>query len=257
MADAAPSSRLRAWRRLAAIALLLAFYLPPHGLWRLVGASSPWPRRFLSSAARAAGADVRIVGTPLRGPVLYAANHLSWLDILVLAGATGTRFVAKGEVEGWPLIGWLATLNRTIFVARAERGRVQEQAEALRIALGETQPVTLFPEGRTSDGLQMLPFRASLFAAVTSAPGRLQVQPVAIDFGAEAPMVAWPDEFSAGADMMRLMALPGRRHVTLHFCTPIDPALLPDRKAVAAMAQARVAEALGRTALGGKCPSGV
>ncbi|HLL31708.1 MAG TPA: 1-acyl-sn-glycerol-3-phosphate acyltransferase, partial [Allosphingosinicella sp.] len=74
-------------------ALLLC--LPLHYLWKLTGRSSPWPRRFLGWVGRIAGMRVRIVGAPIERDVLFVANHLSWLDILVLAGASGTAFVSK------------------------------------------------------------------------------------------------------------------------------------------------------------------
>jgi 1-acyl-sn-glycerol-3-phosphate acyltransferase len=83
-------------RTLAMVAALLVC-LPLHYLWRLLGRRSPWPRRFLGWVARAAGMRVRVVGAPLRRDVLFLANHLSWLDILVLGGASGAAFVAKAE----------------------------------------------------------------------------------------------------------------------------------------------------------------
>ena len=108
---------------------LFAGYLLVHALWRLAGRRSPWPGRFLGAAARASGLRVRVEGTPLRRHALLLANHVSWLDVLVLGGASGARFVAKAEIEGWAGIGWLAGLNRTVYVARAERGRVVVTAE--------------------------------------------------------------------------------------------------------------------------------
>ena len=67
--------------------------------------------------ARIVGARPRIVGTPRRHNVVFVSNHLSWIDILLLAGATGSAFVAKAELRGVPLVGWLCTLNATIFAA--------------------------------------------------------------------------------------------------------------------------------------------
>jgi len=145
----------RARRRVALIGLLIGFYLPLHGLWRLCGRWSPWPTRFLREAGWAAGIDVRIVGTPVRRDVLIVANHLSWLDILILAGASGTRFVAKDEVTHWPVLGFLSGLNRTVYVSRGQRADVRAQADHIRSALADGQPVALarrlvaaFAEGR-------------------------------------------------------------------------------------------------------------
>jgi len=227
---------------------LLLLHVPLHGLWRLLGQPSPWPRRFLDAAARAAGVDFHVAGTPLKRDVLFVANHLSWLDILIVAGATGARFVAKDEVEGLPLIGWLAGLNRTVYVARTDRGRVHEQAGRLRDALAEHQGVTLFPEGGTGTGHVVGPFRASLLAALVPPMPGVRLQPIALDYGGEAPLIAWPDENGTGTEIMRILALPGRRRVTLHMLAPIDPADLPDRKALAARARDEMRAALGETA---------
>jgi len=235
----------RARRRVVLIALVLAACLPLHGLWRLFGAPSPWPIHFLRWAGRAAGADVRIVGRPVRSHVLLAANHLTWLDILVLAGATGARFVAKDDVSRWPFFGFLAGLNRTVYIARSKRGEVREQTGLLRAALAEGCPVALFPEGGTGDGVALKPFRGSLFAALLPPTPGLVLQPVAIDYGRDGLDLAWAGRgTSMGREMMRVLGLPGRRKVVLRFLDPIDPAGWSDRKALAAEARGRLLAAL-------------
>jgi 1-acyl-sn-glycerol-3-phosphate acyltransferase len=233
----------RARRRVALIALLVAIHLPLHGLWRLIGRRSPWPTRFLRRAGRAAGIDVTIAGTPVRGDVLIVANHLSWLDILILAGASGARFVAKDEVAGWPVLGFLSGLNRTVYVLRGQRADVRAQADQIRAALADGQPVALFAEGTTGDGITLLPFRASLLAALSPALPRVVMQPVAIDYGANATVLAWRDT-GVGEEMMRVLGLPGRRTAVIRFLTPSDPARIGDRKALALEAQTAVAAAL-------------
>ncbi|WP_019831448.1 lysophospholipid acyltransferase family protein [Sphingomonas sp. PR090111-T3T-6A] len=237
------SAKLRAWRRIASVALLMLACLPLHGLWRLARLPSPWPRRFLGTAAWIAGAEVRVAGRPLSRDVLYVANHLSWLDILLIGGATNSRFVAKDEVRQWPLIGWLASLHATVHVARTERGRVHEQADRVRSALAEGLPVTLFPEGGTGHGHHVGPFRASLMEALLPPQPGMRLQPLAIDYE-DAPLVAWEGDLSVGAEAMRLLGLPGRRRVTLHFLDPIDPVALPDRKALTHAAREAIRQAL-------------
>jgi 1-acyl-sn-glycerol-3-phosphate acyltransferase len=204
----------------------------------------------LSHAARTAGVDLRIFGRPLPRDVLFVANHLSWLDILIVAGATGGRFVAKDEVRGWPVVGWLAGLNDTVYVERTARGEAHRQAERLRAALAEHTPVTLFPEGGTGDGRTIGAFRASLFAALLPPIPGVKLQPLAIDYGAEAPLIGWMDANDAGAEAMRILSLPGRRRVTLTCLDPIDPATIPDRKALAAAARTVLCTALGESAPG-------
>ena len=233
----------RARRRIGVIALLIALYLPLHAAWRLFGRRSPWPICFLRAAGRAAGIDVRSVGTPVGRDVLLVANHLSWLDILILAGASGARFVAKDDVARWPLLGFLAALNRTVYVARGRRAEVRAQAEQMRSALADGQPVALFAEGTTGDGIALLPFRASLLAALSPPLPRVVMQPVAIDYGAAAQLLAWRDT-GVGEEMMRVLALPGRRSAVIRFLAPIDPAAAGDRKALAMQAQTRIADAL-------------
>lgn len=87
---------------------------------------------------------------PIKRDVLYIANHVSWLDILVLAGKTGSAFVAKADMAPWPVIGWLATLNNSVYVAREQRLDVHAQALAMKTALETSQPLSSVP--RRHDG---------------------------------------------------------------------------------------------------------
>ena len=117
---------------------------------------------------------------PLQGPMLLAANHISWLDIVVILAACPSRFVAKSEVRQWPLIGLLASAAGTLFIAR------QSPRDALRVVhqmathLQAGEVLTIFPEGTSSNGLALLPFHANLFQAAISASA--PVQPVALQF---------------------------------------------------------------------------
>jgi len=236
---------MRLTLRIAAIALGLIALLPFHYIWKLARRPSPWPRRFLAWVGRAAGMRLTVVGTPRRSHVLFVSNHLSWLDIMLIAGSSGAAFVAKDEIARWPVIGWLASLNNTIFVARTQRGAVRDQADALRAALERGQPVALFPEGTTEGGAEVLPFRASLLASLFPPLSGVQVQPVALYYGAAAADIAWVGQEPAGANVMRVLSCRGTTPVTIHFLDPIDPAEVGDRKQLAAIAHARVVAALG------------
>ncbi|MEO7178636.1 MAG: lysophospholipid acyltransferase family protein [Allosphingosinicella sp.] len=229
-------------RALAMLGALL-LCLPLHYLWKLGGRPSPWPRRFLGWVARAAGIRARIVGTPIERDVLFLANHLTWLDILVLAGASGTAFVAKAEVAGVPVVGWLAGLNNTVFVARSERSGVRGQADSLRDALASGQPVALFPEGTTEGGHEVLPFRASLLAALFPPLPGVKVQPVALDYGPAAHDLAWVGDETGLANVKKVLSRPGTVPVTLHFLAPLDPEA-GDRKALARAAREEIVSAL-------------
>lgn len=243
-----PMIRL-ALRVLTMVAALLVC-LPLHYVWKLLGRPSPWPRRFLGWVARAAGMRVKVVGAPLSRDVLFLVNHLSWLDILVVAGASGAAFVAKAEVATTPVIGWLARLNNTVFVARSERSGVRGQADALRSALASGQPVALFPEGTTDGGPDILPFRASLLASLFPPLPGVRVQPIALDYGAAAHDLSWIGDEPGLANVRKVLARPGTTPVTLRFLAPVDPAD-GDRKRLAAAARSEIVEALG-----GSGPSG-
>lgn len=235
--------RVRFWLRAAGIAGALLVCMPLHYLWNLSGAS-PWPRLYLRWVGWVAGVRIRILGTPLKRDVLFLSNHTSWLDIMILAGTTGTAFVSKEEVGRWPVAGWLARINRTVFIARAQRSAVKGQADALRDALASGRPVALFPEGTTEGGHDVLPFRASLLAALFPPLPRLRVQPVAIAFGRAAHDIAWIGDEGAAENARRVLSRRGIIPVTLRFLAPIHPAEAGDRKALAARAHVEIVTAL-------------
>lgn len=234
----------RAWVRIGLVAVWLIYCLPLHGLWRLLRLDSPWPRLFLRGGAHICGMDVHISGPRRLRSVLYIANHVSWLDILVLAGRTGSAFVAKADMAPWPVIGWLATLNNSVYVQREQRLDAKAQAEAIGTALKMGQPLTLFPEGTTSDGLTILPFRSSLIAAVAPPPDGIAIQPVAIDYGPNSGDVAWVGEESFGDNALRILSQPGRRRVDLRFLDPLDMTELSDRKQITAHCRREIGAAL-------------
>lgn len=234
------AGRLRIGLRLAGLVLALLICLAGHGSWRLFRLPSPWPRWMLGTAGWLCGARRRDVGRPLRRDVIFLANHTSWLDILVLAGATGTAFVAKAELRGVPLIGWLCTLNHTIFVARTDRMGIAGQIADLKDALARAWPVTIFPEGTTSAGDELLPFKAPLLAALEPPPPGIMVQPILLDYGAAAADVEWLGDEPGQANALKILARPGSFTVTASYLQPFDPAAFPDRKAIAAEARRRI-----------------
>ncbi len=231
-------STIRPILRLIGIVLTLLAALVLHGLWRLVRAPSPWPRLLLGSVGWWCGARARVVGRPLRRDVVFVSNHLSWLDILLIAGATGATFVAKSELKAVPLVGWLCTLNRTIFVQRGDRMGVEAQVEQVRDALRQGWAVTLFPEGTTGDGHTLLPFKAALFAALAPPPPGVAVQPIRLDYGAATDDLAWVGDESGLSHAGRVRRRPGRFPATLRCGEPCAPA--GGRKAIAADARARM-----------------
>ncbi len=226
--------------------LAMAFGVPMHLLWRLLRQPSPWPRIFLSWAARISGVRRRTIGVPLRRDVFFISNHLSWLDIPVIAGANGTAFIAKHELAAAPIIGMLARMNRTVFVSRADRMGVAAQINELRDALAEVWAITIFPEGTTTDGLSLLPFKPSLLAVLDPPPPGIMVQPVMIDYGAVAAEIAWVGVEHGQDNAFRVLSRRGSFPVDVHFLEPFNPRDFPGRKAINAEARRRVAEALER-----------
>ncbi|HYI64808.1 MAG TPA: lysophospholipid acyltransferase family protein [Allosphingosinicella sp.] len=230
--------------RAAGILAGFLFCVPLHFLWKLAGARSIWPQLFLAYAGRRCGLRVTVEGTALRGKVLFAANHVSWLDILALGGAAPAVFVSRDDVEDWPGVGWAAALNDTIYVVRQARREVRDQADTLRQALAAGRAVALFPEGTTAGGHDVLPFRPSLFASLFPPLPGVMVQPVAIDYGPASDETAWAGDEGYGINAKRILSRPGTIPMTLRFLEPIDPSEAGDRKILAARSRDSVVQAL-------------
>lgn len=230
--------------RAAGILLLLLVFVPLHYLYRIFAYGSPFPMWFLGLTARVVGARVERVGTPLRRDVFFISNHLSWIDILALAGASGTAFVAKWELSQVPGIGWLCSLNRTVFVKRENRMGVAEQINALKEALQDNWSVTVFPEGTVTDGHSLLPFKSSMLSVLEPPPPGVMVQPVVMDYGPVAEDISWVGEESGLHNAMRVMARKGSFKLRIIFLEPFSPEDYRGRKAIAAKAREEIEEAL-------------
>ena len=235
------SSRLRAYGRIAGLLLLFAACAPLHLVAKLFG-PSPWPRRFLNGVARASGVDIRCEGRPASRGTLLLANHVSWLDIPILAGATGCAFISKSEVRNYAFLGWLADQNNTIYVDRADRRSIHGQVVSLTEGLKRHQPLALFPEGTVGDGGRLLPFKPSLLSAVAPPPEGVVIRPVALDYGALAPVIGWGTGEPGLANFLRVLGLKGRFPVTVRLLGSIPPH--PDRKVMARAAHDAIAAAL-------------
>ncbi|MBL0422163.1 1-acyl-sn-glycerol-3-phosphate acyltransferase [Ramlibacter sp. AW1] len=135
-----------------------------------------WARRML----RALDVRLEVRGAPAAGPVLQVANHLSWLDILVLLAAGHCRFVSKADVRHWPFIGRMATGAGTLYIARESRRDAMRVVHRIAASVQAGEVVAVFPEGATGDGRTVLPFHANLLQAAISTQS--PVQPVALDF---------------------------------------------------------------------------
>lgn len=230
--------------RASALVLTLLLFVPLHYIYRIFRYGSPFPMWFLGTAGWICGARVERHGTPLRRDVFFIANHTSWIDILVLAGASGTAFVAKHELSEVPVIGWLCRLNRTVFVKRENRMGVAEQINALREALADNWSVTVFPEGTTTDNRSLLPFKTSLLSMLEPPPPGVLVQPVMLDYGPVGEEIGWIGDEGGLNNARRVLGRRGSFSVRIHFLPPFSPADHSGRKAIGAKARAEIEAAL-------------
>ncbi|NQW80208.1 MAG: 1-acyl-sn-glycerol-3-phosphate acyltransferase [Polaromonas sp.] len=130
-----------------------------------------WARKMLAIS----GVELVLKGEPLAtGPVLLVANHISWLDILVMHSAGYCRFVSKADVKRWPLVGTMAAGAGTLFIERESRRDAHRVLHHMVANLHDGQVLAVFPEGTTSDGLSLLPFHANLIQAAITANAPVQ-----------------------------------------------------------------------------------
>lgn len=173
-------SVLRILRAMLGLGVLLALLLPWLAASRRKGLSAAIANRGWEVLLRGFGVRVEVSGTPEPG-ALFVANHISWTDIPVLACLTGAGFVAKREIGDWPVIGPLARRWGCIMVDRDRRLAVREQVCAVAECLANGPGLVIFPEGTTSDGIGLLPFRSSLLAVAGNLDERI-IQPVGITY---------------------------------------------------------------------------
>jgi 1-acyl-sn-glycerol-3-phosphate acyltransferase len=209
---------------------------------------------------RILGFRIRVVGTPTtRRPVLFAANHISYTDITVLGSIIPGSFIAKAEVADWPFFGWLAKLQRSVFVDRRVRSTVaQRDTISKRLAAGDA--LILFPEGTSGDGNRVLPFKTALFGAVEQAKSLspVIVQPVSIAYTRldgmpigrlYRPLFAWYGAVDLAPHIWSMIGL-GTVEVVVEFHPPTFLSDCGSRKALAAYSYARIAGGLAGALFG-------
>jgi 1-acyl-sn-glycerol-3-phosphate acyltransferase len=249
-ADSAPPARqrhllrqLRALRRTLAILLWLPFAIVIQSVLLLLPGrqKAEFAAFFWASIARMLGLQVRVIGAPLKHGdrrIIYVCNHSSWLDIPAVGGVLRACFVAKGDVAAWPVIGTVARLGRTIFVSRNRAGTSRERDD-MQARLGAGDDLILFPEGTSSDGARVLPFRSAFFAAAYG-DSKPIIQPVSIVFDrlaglpvshASRAVFAWYGDMDLLPHYWQAVQWRGKR-VSVLFHAPLDPADFPDRKAL-------------------------
>ncbi|GGK16351.1 lysophospholipid acyltransferase family protein [Luteimonas terricola] len=201
-------------------------------------------RAWQGGLMRVFGLRMRRLGTPLPGGTLFVANHVSWMDISALHSQRMMGFVAKHEIEGWPLVGRMARRGETIFHQRGSQESLGGVLEAMIARLRAGRSVGVFPEGRTRDGAEVGPFHARIFMAAVEAG--VPVQPVALRYGAggaaQREVAFWPRE-NFLQNFLRLLGEPSR-DAEVVFLAPVMPGEAEGRAAIARIARERIAAAL-------------
>ncbi|MBU2993349.1 lysophospholipid acyltransferase family protein [Octadecabacter sp. 1_MG-2023] len=191
------------------------------------------------------GIRYRRIGAPMTGAGAVVANHSSWLDIFALNAAKRIYFVSKAEVAGWPGIGWLARATGTVFIAR-DRRQAASQVDVFRTRLSHGHKLLFFPEGTSTDGLQVLPFKPTLFAAFYDDALRdtLSIQPVTVVYqapdGEDARLYGWWGDMDFGPHLLHTLAQSPQGAVTVVYHDPVRVADFENRKALAAYLEERV-----------------
>jgi 1-acyl-sn-glycerol-3-phosphate acyltransferase len=258
------SPSLRAWR--LAIYLAWTFLLMPVQAFGLA-LRRPWtatlPRLYHRGCCRILGLRVRRIGRPTTSrPVLFAANHISYLDITVFGSLIAGSFVAKTEVARWPLFGWLARLQRSVFIDRRVRSTA-EQRDSIAGRLAAREALILFPEGTSGDGNRVLPFKSALFSVADhAAAGPVTVQPVSIAYtrldgmpiGRRLrPLFAWYGTMTMAPHLWTVLGL-GTIEIVVEFHPSTTLADCGSRKALARHCQERVAAGLANAVSGRRRP---
>lgn len=235
-----------------------------------------WTRVIWGVLCKLLGLRIRVIGkragtvggarARARGerPVIYISNHSSWLDVLVLGTLLPSVFVAKGDIEKWPIMGLVSKIGRTIFVSR-QRSTTGRERDLMIRRMVDGDNLILFPEGTSSDGSRVLPFMSAFFAItklprlrngeksllpITYAPGMSPIiQPVSVVYDEleglpvsrlRRPVFAWYGDMDLGPHLWQLVQWhKSRATVVLH--EPLDPELFPSRKALAQAAWNAVA----------------
>ena len=213
------------------------------------------PMRFHRLVCALLGIRVHEVGRRMHEhPLLIVANHSSWLDISVITAVAPVVFVAKQEVAGWPVIGLLAKLQRTVFVDRTRRHKTRDVNAEIAQRLAQGDPVVLFGEGTSSDGNRVLPFRSALIGSARDAlaeaehTGRVWIQPLSLAYTHrrgmplsryERPRVAWYGKMSLAPHLSGL-ARGGGVDVSVMWGEPVAFDEQSDRKQVARALEAQV-----------------
>ncbi|CAN7643255.1 lysophospholipid acyltransferase family protein [Aminobacter sp. LjRoot7] len=222
------------------------------GLWPETVILKIWHRAML----KALGMRVHVVGEMVKTrPLMIASNHISWTDIMAMGSRFDVTFIAKSELSGWPIFGFLSRLQRTVFIERERKRKSGDQASEIARRLAAGNAMVLFAEGSTGDGNMLLPFKSTLFGAASmaiaeGAAEHVVIQPVSIAYirihgiplgRQHRPLASWIGDMDLVPHVGQLLA-EGGLDVEIRFGEPIDFSAKSSRKEATRLMEERVRE---------------
>ncbi len=244
---------LRVGLRLLWIFISIFLLILPMYLLRIGGfkrSSQALVRIACRASLRAMGLTLQVHGTPMRGAGAIVSNHVSWMDIFVMNAVHNIYFVAKADVAGWPVIGMIARSVGTVFIRRKISDAAQQKAMFVN-RVGQGDRLFFFPEGTSTDGQQVLPFKSTLFAAFfdEALKETMLVQPVTLRYVAAAPrdpwFYCWWGDMEFVEHFLMILASDTKGAVQITFHEPFEVADFSDRKRLAKAAEDAVRSGLG------------
>lgn len=226
-----------------------------------------YARRYQRGLCWLFGIRITVLGTPVRDrAVLMVANHTGYFDVIIMGATVDVSFVAKSEVSGWPFFGMMARLQRSVFIERTRRSRSGAARDVLRERLLNGDGLVLFPEGTSTDGNRVLPFKSALLGAVETDIGTDEngqkiyapVQPVSISYVAlhgiplgreNRPLFAWYGDMDLLPHIWEALKA-GPLDVIVEFHPPLTVSPTCGRKQIAALAEAVVRDGQRRALSG-------
>ncbi|PYF08118.1 1-acyl-sn-glycerol-3-phosphate acyltransferase [Rhodobacter viridis] len=235
---------------LVGLIVLLAVRLierPLHGEHR------PWTPAITTVVCRICvaliGLRFSVRGEPMRHIGAVVANHTGWLDIYTLNACQKCYFVSKDEVAHWPFAGWLARATGTVFIRRDPREAKAQQA-IFEGRIRDGHHLLFFPEGTSTDGMQVLPFKTTLFAAFYThgLDKVMQIQPVTVNYtapeGEDPRFYGWWRDMPFASHLIKVLSAPKQGAAEVVFHPPLDVSDYPSRKDLAAACEAAVRSGL-------------
>lgn len=221
------------------LGLLLLTRLVERPVFKMRRPVTPWITQGVCKLSlRIMRLPVHVRGQQMTDHGAIVANHSSWLDIFVLNSLKNIYFVSKSEVAGWPGIGWLARATGTVFIRR-DRREAKAQTALFAERLHHGHKLLFFPEGTSTDGLQVLPFKPTLFAAFLTSDLRehLFIQPVTLRYhapdGADPRFYGWWGDMEFAPHLLSTLAARKQGAVTVVYHPPVKVSDYPDRKVLA------------------------